>query len=450
MRAVAVVALALALAFAPAVAAAEAPAPPIVWKNQVRRAAPGTLPALVSNKLYLNDCRPNGCTVSPGFDDSRTNHSSIAATQVQLDAWAHGDVQWAELVQCVKDTFLPFEIEVVTTDPGTANHSEVMIGGRAAQLHPDLVAGGVAPFIGCGATEDNVISFVFAGSSNDLQFLCGAVAQEACHVWGLDHELNKLDPMTYLDLGSLKRFQNAPAQCGETLDAPRECYCGGATQNSFQYMSAMFGGANIPLPTLVVSTPAEGQWVRPGFPIRAVLTSPLGATSATLAIDGVQTASLSPGPFGFNAPATLAGGDHTIAITGTDGGGRTVTEMVNVHVTATCGAATPCNGGFHCLGGFCLPGKQIDGGLGADCTSNDTCITNSCGSANGEQLCTAQCDSGSTCPDGFTCLGANAEGGVCWPVTDDGGCAAGGDAGAPGFLLAGLGFLALASRRRRR
>ena len=51
---------------------------------------------------------------------------------------------WAELVQCVKDTFLPFEIEVVTTDPGNVNHSEVMIGGLAAQLSPDLVAGGVA------------------------------------------------------------------------------------------------------------------------------------------------------------------------------------------------------------------------------------------------------------------------------------------------------------------
>src|SRR5665647_163241 len=108
-----------------------------------------------------------------------------------------------------------------------------MIGGLAAQLSPDLVAGGVAPFVGCGATEDNVISFVFAGQSNDLEYLCAAVAQEACHVWGLDHELNKLDPMTYLDLGSLKRFQNAPAQCGETLDAPRQCYCGSNTQNSY-------------------------------------------------------------------------------------------------------------------------------------------------------------------------------------------------------------------------
>lgn len=446
MRAVVV---ALAVVLAPAIAAAEAPAPPIVWKNQIRRATPGVVPALVSNKLYLNDCRPNGCNVSPGFDDSRTNHSSIPGSQVHLDAWPHGDALWGELVQCVKDTFLPFEIDVVTTDPGAANHSEVMIGGLAAQLSPDLVAGGVAPFVGCGATEDNVISFVFAGGQNDLEFLCGAVAQEACHVWGLDHELNKLDPMTYLDLGSLKRFQNASAQCGEALNAPRECYCGGQTQNSYEYMSQMFGSANLPPPTLVLSTPTDGQWVRPGFPIRAMLTSPLGATSAMLAIDGVETASLSPGPFGFNAPATIAGGDHMVAVTGTDGGGRSVTEVINVHVTATCSPSASCDAGFHCLGGFCLPGKQIDGGLGADCTSNETCITDSCGSANGEQLCTAQCDSGDTCPAGFTCLGANTEGGVCWPITDGGGCAAGGDTRAPGFLLAGLGLLVVARRRRR-
>ena len=51
MRAVVV---ALAVVLAPAIAAAEAPAPPIVWKNQIRRATPGVVPALVSNKLYLN------------------------------------------------------------------------------------------------------------------------------------------------------------------------------------------------------------------------------------------------------------------------------------------------------------------------------------------------------------------------------------------------------------
>jgi MYXO-CTERM domain-containing protein len=437
-----------ALVLAPALALAEIPRRAIVWKNQIRQRAPGAA-VTVSNKLYLNDCRPNGCTVTPGNDDSRTNRSSIPQSVARLDAWNHGDAAWNDLVACVKDTFLPFQIEVVTTDPGTASHFEVMVGGSSAQLSPDLVAGGVAPFLGCNASDDNVISFVFAGTSNDPEFLCGAVAQEACHVWGLDHELNALDPMTYLDLGSRKRFQNDDARCGEELASPRSCYCGGTTQNSYEYMTQTFGAANLPPPTLAIATPTEGQWVKPGFAIRAELTSVLGARSAALTIDGVEVSSLSPGPFGFNAPTTIIGGDHTIAIVGTDGGARTVSESVNVHVTGACSASGTCSSGLHCLGGFCLPGSDVEGGLGAACTGNAACITNSCGTARDQQLCTAPCDDGGACPGGFECLGANSDAGVCWPIVDEGGCAATPGSSSPAFVLVGFGFLALIVRRRR-
>ena len=435
---------------APVVAHAER-LPPVVWKNQVRARPPGVAPAIVSNKLYLNDCRPNGCTVFPGQDDSRTNRTSIAESQVTLDAWAHGDPLWADLVQCVRDTFLPFQVEIVTTDPGSAtNHFEVMIGGTSRQLHPELEAGGVAPFVGCGGSDDNVISFVFASSTNDLEFLCGAVAQEAAHVWGLDHELNALDPMTYLDLGSLKRFQNDDARCGETLDAPRECYCGGTTQNSYTYMSQLFGDAPLPPAELEISTPTEGQWVLPGFPVRAVLRSVLGATSATLAIDGTTTATLSPGPFGFNAPATLPGGKHTVTVSAQDGGARVVTGTVNVNVAATCGADKGCADDLHCLGGYCIPGADAVGGLGARCTTNDGCVTGRCIDGSGDLRCTASCDGGDTCPSGFACLADGGGGQICWPSADDGGCAAGGGAGGEGTLASvALGLLVFARRRRR-
>lgn len=268
-------------------------------------------------------------------------------------------------------------------------------------------------------------------------------------MWGLDHELNALDPMTYLELGSRKRFQNDDADCGEELGQSRECYCGGDTQNSFEYMAQTFGAANLPPPTLAIATPTEGQWVKPGFAIRAELTSVLGATSAALSIDGVEVSMLSPGPFGFNAPTTITGGDHTISIVGVDGGARTVNETVNVHVTGACDAGGTCASGTHCLGGFCLPGRDVEGGLGATCTGNAACITNSCGTANDQQLCTAPRDAGESCPGGFECLGASGGAGVCWPVADDGGCATTPRSSSPAFLLAGVGFLALVLRRRR-
>src|SRR4051812_19508659 len=71
----------------------------------------------VSHVIYLNNCEPGGCAVRPGFDDSLTHHSSIAAGNRMLPAWKWGDAKWQALVQCVKDTYAPFDISIVTTDP---------------------------------------------------------------------------------------------------------------------------------------------------------------------------------------------------------------------------------------------------------------------------------------------------------------------------------------------
>ncbi len=440
---------------APAIVHAEgAPLPPIVFENRVQKLPEGSIAlAPVSHTLFINQCT-GGCTVTPGNNDSRTNRSSIPQSTVTLSAWNQGDPKWQQLVQCVKDTFIPFNIDVVTTDPGTASHFEVMVtGGPSTQLRPTLNAGGVAPFIGCDAQYNNGLSFVFGGSSGDLEFLCGAVVQEAAHVWGLDHEYHPDDPMTYLNLGSLKRFQNQAVACHDSEQPPNQvsqCQCGGATQNSYQYMLQTFGASNLPPATLSIATPTEGQWVKPGFPVRAQLTSMIsGSSGGSLQIDGAQTATASAAaPLAFNAPTTIGGGEHTVTVTGSDGGGRSAMATVHVKVTAACSTTTPCAANTNCIGGFCVPGSDVAGGLGSTCTANDTCITGQCGTAEGESLCTGACLDDRSCPSGYSCLGDGATA-VCWPSSDEGGCSTSGGAGGPAFLLAGLGFMAIVLRRRR-
>ncbi len=435
-------------------AQAQAPKPTGVFRHRILTPStePGTAHAAISKTLYLNSCRPNGCTVMPGDDDSRTNHSSIPDAQVHLDAWPHGEAHWQDLVQCVKETFQPFELQIVTADPGPGtNHFEVMIGGTDTQLHPELAAGGVAPFIGCGGGRDNVISFVFGSQNSDLEFLCGAVAQEAAHVWGLDHELHPLDPMTYLDLGSLKRFQNEFAPCGEEAGQPRECQCGNSsTQNSYDYLSRLFGGANLPPPQIAISTPTDGQWVKPGFPIRATLTSLLQATKATLMIDGAETATVNSGPFVFNAPAALNGGRHTITVSGTDSGGRTASTTVTINLTKKCGADAACDANQACIGGLCIP-TDVAGGLGAPCVTDSSCITGRCVDGSGDLRCTAACDAGRVCPDGYQCVDDGTDVGLCWPAepVTESGCASS-TSSSGGFVLGGLALLVLARRRRTR
>jgi hypothetical protein len=437
----------LGLAAPAAHAQAQAPKPPVVWQNRVIPAepAPDGIAEFtnVSHKLYLNDCRGNSCSVFPGSDSSLLNRSSIPASNVTLPAYPHGTAHWDQLVQCVRETFAPFNVEIVLQDPGpNVPHFEVMIGGSSTDLHPQLQAGGVAPFISCGAKRNNIISFVFPAGIPDLNFLCGAVAQEACHVWGLDHELHKDDPMTYLNLGSLKRFQDSDAKCGEST--ARDCYCGGPTQNSFQYMADTFGPTDLRPGTLAITTPKEGQWVKPGFPVRATLDSQLSAKLGSLAIDNMQTQTLMGEPYAFTAPAAIPGGDHTVTVTATDAGPRTLTASVNVHVTASCSGSAKCEKGFHCLGGFCLPGADVAGGLGATCTGNEQCITGTCATDGVDTLCAGSCDADGGCPSGFECVGGN----VCWPGGDDGGCGA--SRSSPGLVLFGAAGLALALRRRRR
>ncbi|MBA3540377.1 MAG: hypothetical protein H0T79_12245, partial [Deltaproteobacteria bacterium] len=113
--------------FAPPPAHAEATLPTVIWNKTLRAKKPA--PAgftSISHVIYLNNCLPNGCALAPGSDDSRAvpDRSSIASGNVMLDAWPHGDAAWQELVQCVRETYAPFDIQIVTEDPGSAPHSE--------------------------------------------------------------------------------------------------------------------------------------------------------------------------------------------------------------------------------------------------------------------------------------------------------------------------------------
>jgi MYXO-CTERM domain-containing protein len=404
----------------------------------------------VSHTIYMNNCMPNGCTVYPGYDDSLTQHSSIPQSQSHLAAWAWGQPAWDNLVQCVRRMYKDFDVQIVDTDPGpAASHFELMVGGNSTDIGIQG-AGGVAPFIPCdGDLYDNVITFVFAGETQDPDYLCWAAAQETAHAFGLDHEMNALDPMTYLNPPTKKAgFQPTPTPCGEYMD--RTCWCGNATQNSYQYLMDTFGASNPVPPTLTIKTPSDGSWQKPGFTVHASVDAQYSIMTSDLEIDGASSQQGGQPPLIFSTPADLAAGDHTVAVTATDKAQQTAQQSITVHVVAKCDNGQSCSGGFSCLGGFCLPLADQPGGLGATCSDNSACITGTCGTDGTRNLCTAPCDGGNRCPSRFSCLSSSQSDGVCWPMaehTQPGGCTTG---GSPGPLALAFAALFAVFRRRRR
>ena len=195
-----------------------------------------------SNVIYLNGCFNEGdCTFSPGFDSSISNASSIIDQTSTLSAFDAGPTAWAAVVECVKNTYAPFNIEITDVDPSPAPHFEAVVAGYPQEIGMDSGVGGVAPF-GCGIIN-NGVTYSFANLYGGyVPEICWTVAQESAHAFGLDHENLCADPMTYrYDCSDNKTFQDFAAPCGEFED--RECYCGGATQNSFQRITSHFGEA---------------------------------------------------------------------------------------------------------------------------------------------------------------------------------------------------------------
>ncbi len=127
-----------------------------------------------------------------------------------------------------------------------------------------------------------------------------------------------------------------------------------------------------------------------------------------------------------------------------------------------------CPQGFDCLQvtgsdqGACMriADAAVPGSLGAACKEHDECDSKICAiDANGQRFCTVICDPklATSCPDRFECVEAGDKH-ACQPESvtakpDDGdssGCQLGSGPAAPWWLIAGLGWLLLARRRRRR
>jgi MYXO-CTERM domain-containing protein len=365
-----------------------------------------------SHILYLNRCK-GGETFSPGYNDSRNNRSSILGSTRTLPEYAYGDASWNELVTEARDLFRPFGVIVTDEDPGNEPHHEALVCGHSSDAGMPNGVGGVAPF-SCGVIE-NSITFSFPEVwGNQPRIIAEVVAQEAAHAWGLDHEYLCEDPMTYLVGCGKKAYRDEDARCGEY--EPRNCQCGGATQNSYQAILAVFGNGTPTPPDVTIVEPFNNKSVSAGFRIQVEVEDSDGVERVELWVDGALTQTVTTLPYVFNAPHDLTDGAHEIQVKAFDSYGAEGSDSVFAIVGEPCDQADDCEDGEACVDGRCVAGPGSEGGLGEECGGPEDCASGLCPSDGDNSYCTEPCELGASgCPGGFDCVSAGGEQGFCWP-----------------------------------
>ncbi len=403
-----------------------------VWVDPVADVAADAAAAdNISKILYLNRCA-GGCVIQPGNNDARNNTSTIAGNNTAvISEYQWPQDKWDEMVACVRDVYSPYDVQVVTEDPGDEFHHEAIVAGLAGDLGLDPLIGGIAP-AGC-APLNNVISFSFANSpaypNGDPLKICWTVAQESAHSYGLpNHVFHCSDPMTYLDGGCGKKFfRNNNFPCGEFQLA--DCNCSGLTQNSHVELKGVFGvGTMPPAPELAILLPKQDDVVTDEFSIYWDALDERLILRTELWINGSKYQEI-PGHdfehqndnYNISAPP-LPDGIIDVEMRAYNQIGSESIQKITVTKGDACTSKESCFDFQECNAGRCEYGPAA-AELGDSCNVDPNCLEGACAEVDGERVCATECTLNVTgaCSEGFECV-MSSNGGVCWPAGETGGC----------------------------
>jgi hypothetical protein len=208
--------------------------------------------------VFLNR---HGGAYRAGFNDARTNTSSIISGTRSISAFAGDDADWETVLEHVRLMFKHFDVSFVDVEPPpTGPYIEAVVGGLPSQAGFSNGTLGVSP-VYCAPARTTIV-FIFSslipGQNIDI---AETIAHEVGHAFSLDHEYLCKDPMTYLTGCGEKRFQNRSVACGEFAERP--CFCDGGEQNSYATLRDAFGnpgGPEVPSAQASDENP-EPAWV---------------------------------------------------------------------------------------------------------------------------------------------------------------------------------------------
>jgi hypothetical protein len=236
-----------------ALAGDQTDAEPVDVIESVRVRIPGVRGDVETPKIiYLNR---EGATLTAGDDDARRNRSSIVRganlEAITIPAFAGSPQRWNAVVECVRDRFSPFEVEVVDRRPVGRRYVMAVLGGEPSLLeggrrdegaHGHSHASGLAPFNG-QVVEDAVVIVFSRRLRENARRTCEVVGMEVAHAYGLDHAIHCGDLMSYLRPCGRRRFRDEDLPCGEREARPCDGTDGATTQNSFRRLLTVLGPA---------------------------------------------------------------------------------------------------------------------------------------------------------------------------------------------------------------
>jgi hypothetical protein len=432
----------------------------VVMVDPVKDVAPDARATELSHILYVNRCAGD-CVIMPGDNDALDQTSSIIGdTTRTISEFSLGDDVFNQVIDCLKDVYSPYDVQIVTEDPSPTFHHEAILAGSPEEIGAGPRVGGIAPAT-C-TPLNNVISFSFANFIGaDVEELCWTAAQESAHSFGLpNHVYECLDPMTYLEGPcGRKYFRNDYMQCagldGSGNFVPQPCVCeSGTVQNSHEKLLEAFGpGTTPPPPTVSLIYPADGSSVQNKFAIFFTAVDPRLIDTADVYVNGWRFTTVDGYPYdqaeemySVTAP-DYPDGYMDLEVHAKTGIGTEGVAKVTVLKGSPCQSDDQCFDHQSCADGRCSY-PPAEGEFGDSCEYDQYCLSNIC-----RGVCSQTCAQGvsDACPDGYEC----SDEGLC--VEPSGGCCA--VAGGQRFTdrlplaelsLFALGLLLLRGGRRRR
>lgn len=205
-----------------------------------------------SHIIYLNR---EGALLSAGADESSKNVSSIVknagVASSRIPPFDGNLKTWSAITSCIAEKFAPYDVSIVDQRPVEGSYVMGVIGGTPNDLggsvedahghdHDDHDHGvtGLAPFNGKVIPDAVVLIFSKTMHENPRD-VCETAGMELAHAYGLDHERDCHDLMSYMKPCGNRSFVNAATPCGEHAD--RACQGGQRTQNSHALLLAVLG-----------------------------------------------------------------------------------------------------------------------------------------------------------------------------------------------------------------